>query len=210
MNYTELYDQITDYMQEFSTQFTDNIPNFVKNAENRILHDVELPVFTKNVTTTMTISEKYVQLPADYISPREIAIIVSGSHQYLMQKDVSFIREACPTAATTGVPRFYAQFDNNTLLVGPTPDLAYQIEMHYFYAPASIVTSTTSWLGDNAGTLLLYGALVEAYTFNKGDPDLMALYDKQYMSALQRVKLLGAGKMRNDAYRTPMNQMARP
>lgn len=210
MNYTELSDQIKDYLQEFGTTFVSNIPNFVKNAENRILHDVELPVFTKNATATMSLNEKYVQLPTDYISPREVAIIVGGNHQYLMQKEVSFIREAYPSATVYGVPRFYAQFDDNTLLVGPTPDLAYSVELHYFYAPESIVTATNTWLGDNAGTLLLYGALVEAYTFNKGDTDLMALYDKQYMTALQRVKLLGAGKMRNDAYRTPMNQMARP
>ena len=208
MNYTELYDQITDYLQEFGTSFTDNIPNFVKNAENRILHEVELPVFTKNATSVTANGEKYLQLPSDYISPREVAIISSGNHIYLMQKDVSFIREAYPAAATTGTPRYYAQFDHNTLLLGPTPDAVYTTELHYFYAPPSIVTSTTSWLGDNAPMTLLYGALVEGYIFNKGDQDMMALYDKQFKEGLQRLKLLGAGKTRGDSYRTPMNEVA--
>lgn len=208
MNYTELSDQIKDYLQEFGTSFVNNIPNFIRNAENRILHEVELPVFTKNATASTSLNEKYLQLPDDYISPRELSVTVSGTQSFLMQKDVSFIREAYPSPTDYGVPRYYAQFDQNTLLLGPTPDAVYTMELHYFYAPESIVTATNSWLGDNAGFTLLYGALVEGYMFNKGDNDMMMLYDKMFKEGLQRLKLLGAGKSRGDSYRTAMNKVA--
>lgn len=208
MNYSELTAQISDYLQEFGTSFVANIPNFVKSAENRILHEADIPVFTKNSTSTLTINEKYVSLPSDYISMREISIVSGGNHSFLMQKDTSFIREAYPSPTTFGLPRFYAQYDHNTLLVGPTPDLAYSVEMHYFYSPPSIVTAGTSWIGDNAPSLLLYACLVEGYIFNKGDPDLIREYDRMYKEALQRVKLLGAGKTRTDNYRTPVQETA--
>jgi hypothetical protein len=208
MNYTELTAQIKDYLQEFGTSFVANIPTFIRNAENRILHEVELPVFTKNATADTSLNQRYLQLPTDYISPRELSITVTGTQSFLTQKDVSFIREAYPSPTVYGIPRYYAQFDQNTLLLGPTPDAVYPMELHYFYSPESIVTADTSWLGDNAGFTLLYGALVEGYMFNKGDNDMMMLYDKMFKEGLQRLKLLGAGKVRGDSFRTAMNKVA--
>ena len=215
MNYTELSAQIQAYTEnDFpvttgSVLSADQIAQFVKNAEQRIYNTVQLPSLRKNVTGTATAGNKYLACPSDFLAVYSIAVIDAlGDYHYLLNKDVNFIRESYPSASTQNEPQYYAIFgpqsnylDELTFILGPTPDANYAVELHYFYYPESIVTAGTSWLGDNFDTALLYGSLVEAYTYMKGEADIISAYDKQYQNALGLLKQLGDGKDRRDAYR---------
>lgn len=201
MNYTQLKTLIQDYTENDETTFVATLDDFIRQAEERISHAMRLPDFRKNSTGTTSSGNSYLALPPDYLAAFSLASIVSNVHDFLLYKDVNFIREAFPLAATQGTPRFYGQWDDDTLLLGPTPNGNLTMELHYFAQPPSIVTNTTSWLGDNAESLLLYGCLVEAYTFMKGEPDLIELYETRYKEALDRFKDLGEARSRKDTFR---------
>ena len=212
MTYTELYNAIRDYCQNTESNFDTAIPTFVKQAEQRIYRSVNLPVNRKNQTGNITLGNKYLSMPSDFLFPLSLSIYTSGevdSNQiFLLNKDANFIRATYPNASTTGVPKYYGIFASDTFILGPTPDLAYSAELHYYYQPASIVTSSTSWLGTNAETVLLYGCLVEAYTYMKGDADLMQLYQQRYQEALDLLKMQAEGRMTRDEYRDGTIRMA--
>lgn len=213
MNYTQLSDAIVAYTENTSTEFAAQIPVFVKQAEQRIYNSVQFPSLRKNVTGTAAISNKYLSCPDDFLAVYSMAVIDgTGAYEYLLNKDVNFIRQAYPNPSSTGIPKYYALFgpavngttitNELTFLLGPTPDATYTIELHYYYYPETIVTASTTWLGDNFDTVLLYGSLVEAYTYMKGEQDMMALYNQKYMEALALAKRLGDGMERQDAYRS--------
>ena len=202
--FTTLKTAIQDYTQNTETSFVSNLPTFIVQAEDRIIKSVELPNFRKNVTGTFTASNQYLATPSDYLYPYSLAVLDSDSnYSYLLNTDVSFMREAYPLASTTGTPKHYAQFDDNTFIVGPTPNANFTTELHYFYVPQSITVASdgTTWLGTNAPEVLLYASLLEAYTFMKGEPDLMMNYEKRFQEALQRLTLESDGYNRKDAYR---------
>jgi len=201
MNYTELKNQIWAYLQTDDDGLGGMTDDIIRQAEERIVRSVQLPNFRKNVTGTATSSNQYLATPTDFLSAYSLAVISSGSYTYLLPKDVSFIREAYPGASSTGTPKYYGIFDDNTLILGPTPDSGYTMELHYYYEPASIVDTGTSWLGTNAENAMLYGSLVEAYTVLKGDPELMQVYADRYIDALTQLKTLGEGRDRSDTYR---------
>lgn len=219
MNYTQLTNAICDYTQNFDQDFIDNIPVFVGQAEERIFNTVQFPALRKNQYSLITTNNKYVSLPNDFLSVFSLALVTgvtganldTGTYEYLLNKDVNFIRQAYPSPNDTGEPKYYALFGPTiissaittelSLILGPTPDAAYYVELHYFYYPTSIVTAGTSWLGDNYDPVLLYGSLVEANTFMKGEADMTALYNGKYTEALAQAKRLGDGLERGDAYR---------
>jgi hypothetical protein len=208
MNYTQLTAAICDYTQNFDQDFVSNIPVFVKQTEQRVYNTVQFPSIRKNVTGTITANNKYLACPNDFLAVYSIAIIDAGTYEYLLNKDVNFIRQAYPSPASVGVPKYYALFGTQTndpnelsFILGPTPAASYGVELHYFYYPESIVDAGTSWLGDNFDSVLLYGALVEAITFMKGEADMVALYNTKYTEALALAKRLGDGMERGDAYR---------
>lgn len=207
MNYTQLVAAIEAYAENYDTStggFIDNIPVFVQNAEERVYNTVQLPALRKNVTGQMTSGNKYLACPSDWLATFSLAVInADNEYHYLLDKDVNFIRESYPDtdAAFYGEPQYYAQFDQNTFILGPTPDASYAAELHYFYYPESIVTAGTSWLGDNFESVLLYGSLLEAAAFMKSDADTITNYTNRYMEALGLLKQLGDGKNRRDAYR---------
>ena len=211
MNYTELSNAIQAYTENTEVDFVASIPVFVEQAEQRIYNSVQFPSIRKNVTGSMTINNKYLQCPTDFLATYSLAVInASGEYEYLLNKDVNFIRQAYPQPTDTGIPKYYALFgprsDNAaelTFILGPTPDAGYSSELHYYFYPPSITVSPyTSWLGDNFDTVLLYGSLVEAYTYMKGENDMMALYNGKYQEALALAKRLGDGMERQDAYRS--------
>ena len=190
---------------------------FIQQAEQRIFNSVQFPSLRQNVTGTMTINNKYLQCPTDFLAVYSLAVInASGEYEYLLNKDVNFIRQAYPQPTDTGIPKYYALFgprsDNPaelTFILGPTPDAAYSSELHYFFYPPSItVAPNTSWLGDNFDPVLLYASLVEAYTYMKGEQDMMALYNQKFMEALALAKRLGDGMERQDAYRSGQYRQA--
>ena len=201
--FTTLKTAIQDYTQNSETTFVNNLSIIIKQAEDRILKSIQLPDFRKNVTGTLTDGNQYLSTPSDFLAPYSLAIDNSGS-EYLIFKDVNFIREAYPVASTEGIPKYYAIFDSNTFIVGPTPNANLTAELHYFYKPQSITESSdgTSWLGTNAESSLLYGSLSEAYTFMKGEPDIMQLYATRYQEALKELKELGEGYDTTDNYRS--------
>lgn len=201
MNYAELVAAIEDYTENVFA--TADINTFIEQAEQRIYNAVQLPALRKNVTGNTTANNKYLACPSDWLATYSLAVIdASGDYDYLLNKDVNFIRQAYPSPNDTGKPQYYAQFDQNTFILGPTPNANYTMELHYFYYPQSIVTAGTSWLGDNFDSALLYGALLEAYTYMKGEPDVMASYKQRYDEAMALLKQLGDGKNRRDAYRS--------
>ena len=216
MNYAALSAAIQDYTQNYEDEFVANIPVFVKQAEQRIYNTVQFPSLRKNVTGNLTPNNKYLSCPIDFLSVYSIAVVdTTGAYEYLLNKDVNFIRQAYPTPTDTGTPKYYALFGPTfsastelSFILGPTPNLNYQVELHYFFYPESIVTTSTTWLGDNFDTVLLYGSLVEAYTFLKGEADLMALYDGKYKEALALASRLGDGLERSDAYRSGQARLA--
>jgi len=224
MNYTQLTAAICDYTQNFDQDFVDNIPVFVQQAEQRIFNTVQFPSIRKNVTGTLTASNKYLSAPGDFLAVYSLAVIdTTGAYEYLLNKDVNFIRQAYPTPTSTGLPKYYALFGPTTtnsappvitnelsFILGPTPASAYTVELHYYYYPESIsvAASGQTWLGDNFDSVLLYGSLVEAITFMKGEADMVQLYNTKYTEALALAKRLGDGMERQDAYRSGQYRQA--
>ena len=214
MNYTELVTAVSDYTE--NTFETSEMNTFIEQAEQRIYNSVQFPSLRKNVTGTITANNKYLSCPLDYLATYSLAVVdATGAYEYLLNKDVNFIRQAYPQPTDTAIPKYYALFGPNSavanelsFILGPTPDATYTVELHYFYYPESIVTASTTWLGDNFDTVLLYGTLVEAYTFMKGETDMMQLYDGKYKEALQLAKRLGDGLERSDSYRSGQFRVA--
>jgi hypothetical protein len=214
MNYTQLSAAISAYTENTEANFLAEIPVFVEQAEQRIYNVIQFPSLRKNVTGNITAQNKYLSAPNDFLSVYSLAIypVGGGDYTYLLNKDVNFIRQCYPNPTDYGTPKYYAIFgptvtsgvitNELSFILGPTPDTAYTTELHYYYYPESIVTAGTSWLGDNFDTVLLYGCLVEAYTYMKGEQDMMALYNQKYMEALALAKRLGDGLERQDAYRS--------
>jgi hypothetical protein len=201
MNYTELKANIEDICE---TSFTaDQLAMFTEQAEQKIYNTVQIPALRKNVTGTATLNNVYVDVPDDFLWSYSLAVVDGdGNYSYLINKDVNFIREAYPKVTSTGLPKHYAYFNEAAFIVGPTPDVSYTLELHYGYYPASIVTAGTSWLGNEFDSVLLNGALIEAIRFMKGEPDLVALYEKMYIQTLGLLENLGNGKLRADAFRS--------
>jgi len=224
MNYTQLTAAICDYTQNFDQDFIDNIPVFVKQAEQRIYNTVQFPSLRKNVTGVTTTNNKYLSAPSDFLAVYSLAVIDgTGAYEYLLNKDVNFIRQAYPSPTSTGIPKYYALFGPSTtndatpiitnelsLILGPTPAAVYSVELHYYYYPESISTAASgqTWLGDNFDSVLLYGSLVEAITFMKGEADMVQLYNTKYTEALALAKRLGDGMERQDAYRSGQYRQA--
>lgn len=210
MNYAALSAAIQSYTENYETDFIANIPVFVAQAEQRMYNMVQFPSLRKNVLGATTSGNKYLACPSDFLASYSLAVVhTNGEYEFLLNKDVNFIRQAYPTPTDTSFPKYYALFgpqsnDVNelTFILGPTPDGTYVAELHYYYYPPSIVTAGTSWLGDNFDTVLLYGSLVEAYTYMKGETDMMQLYDGKYKEAVALAKRLGDGLERQDAYRS--------
>jgi hypothetical protein len=213
LSYSQLVTAIQNYTENDETTFVANIPNFVRNTETLINNSVQLPVFRKNVVGETTSESPYLALPTDFLSLFSIAIAeynpsttygppILGPYNYLLQKDVNYIREAFPYPESVGLPTHYAIFSNASLLLGPTPNDVYPVEMHYYALPASIVDAGVSWVGTNFPNVLLWGALTEAYIYMKGEPDLIQTYQGKFQEALGRLKELGDGKDRQDNYRT--------
>ena len=214
MNYAQLVVAVTDYTENVVP--TANMNTFISQAEQRIYNTVQFPSLRKNVTGVTSSGNKYLSCPSDFLSTFSMAVInTDGSYEYLLNKDVNFIRQAYPQPTDTSLPKYYALFGPTTtsgatpvvtnelsFILGPTPDAAYDVELHYYYYPESIVTASTTWLGDNFDTVLLYGTLVEPYTYMKGETDMMALYDGKYKEALAMAQRLGDGLERSDAYRS--------
>ena len=201
MNYTELKTNIEDICEN---TFTDEqLAMFTQQAEQKIYNTVQIPALRKNVTGTLSNTNKYLSTPSDFLWSYSLAVIDgSGVYHFLLNKDVNFMREAYPNPTVTGLPKHYAYFDDNTFIVGPTPDSSYSSELHYGYYPQSIVTAGTTWLGDEFDSALLNGALIEAIRFMKGEPDIVAMYEKMYLQSITLLKSLGDGKLREDAYRS--------
>jgi len=230
MTYSELITAIQTYTENTfpSTTLADGttvssttqLNRFIEQAEQRIYNSVQFPSLRKNVTGNVSTTNKYLSAPNDFLSTYSLAVIdASGNYEYLLNKDVNFIRQAYPNPTTdTGIPKYYALFgptvNSSTItnelsfILGPTPDASYSVELHYYYYPESITTATSTWLGDNFDTVLLYGSLVEAYTYMKGEQDLIALYDTKYKEALALAKRLGDGLERSDAYRSGQYRQA--
>ena len=205
MNYAQLVDLIKDYCETTETSFVANIPRFVRQAEQRIHRTVMLPELRKGATAPIVSGNPYVARPPDFLSVFSFAVIdEDGNYTFLYDKDPSFVREAYPSPTTTGVPRFYAQFDGETstskgnFIVAPTPDKTYTVELQYYYDPPSIVEAGTSWLGENAESVLLYGSLLEAYTYLKGDADMMGAYKQRYDEALGQLLGIDVRSKRDD------------
>lgn len=200
MNYSQLVAEIQSFTENQFT--TTDVNTFIQQAEQRIYNSVQLPATRKTSTLSLTLGNSSFTLPSDWLSMFSFAVINGGETQYLLNKDVDFIRAAYPSATDQGVPEYYAISSATTLLIGPTPDAAYSVVLNYYYYPESIVTATTTWLGTNFDSALLYGALVEAYTFMKGEEDVMAVYQKRYEENMSLLKMLSDGKDRRDTYRS--------
>jgi hypothetical protein len=206
--YAQLKQAIQDYAENDEASFVNNLPIFIRNTEERILKNVQLSLFRKNSVGSLTTGNKYLACPSDYLAPMALSYTDgSGEKAFLDFKDVDFIQTVHPNAASTGSPRFYAAFDVDNFIVAPTPDADYAVEIHYFYRPASLTAgadSGTTWLSENASMTMLYGALVEAYTYMKGEPDILQLYQQQFMQGLQGLKMFGEAREVTDQYRTGM------
>jgi len=204
MTYGELKQAIQDYTENDETTFVNNLPLFIRLAEERILKSVQLNLFQKNQFGNMTSGNEYLAAPSDFLAPYSLSIDVNGSKEFLLFKDLDFVQTYTPDATTTGQPRYYAQFDVDNFIIAPTPDANYTVDIHYLYRPASLTAgsdSGTSWLSINAEITLLYGSLIEAYTFMKGQPDLMAMYNQRFGEGLMRLKNLGEAQETIDEYR---------
>jgi hypothetical protein len=203
--YSELKQAIQDYTENDETSFVTNLPIFIRQAEERILKNVQLSLFRKNVSGTLSSSNKYLACPSDFLAPFSLSFVDSNSdHQFLEFKDTDFVQTFTPNPATTGNPRYYAVFDINNCILGPTPSANSTVELHYFYRPTSLTAgadSGTTWLSENAEIAMLYGSLLEAYTYMKGEADLVALYEKRFAEALVGMKMLGEAKEVTDEYR---------
>ena len=201
--FTTLKTAIQDYTDNTETTFVNQLPRFILNAEERILKECQLDDFRKNVSGTVTQSVKFLTKPTDFLAPFSLSVVNSSNNEFLLYKHVTFIQDYTPDPATTGVPRYYGDWDEDSFIMAPTPDGNYAAELHYFYRPQSITASDdgTSWLGTNAELCLLYGSLMEAYTFMKGETDLLTLYNGRFQESIQWLKNLGEGEQTQDQYR---------
>tara|TARA_R110000823_G_scaffold301148_1_gene422046 strand:+ start:2985 stop:3635 length:651 start_codon:yes stop_codon:yes gene_type:complete len=210
--YEQLKQAVQDYTENQETTFVNSLPIFITQAEERILKSVQLSFFRKNVSGAMTANNRFLAAPTDFLAPFSLSFVDSGSaHVFLQFKDPDFVQTFNPNASTAGDPRFYAVFDVENFILGPTPSGAYSVELHYFYRPASLTAganSGTTWLSTNAEIALLYGCLIEACIFMKGEPDMMATYEKRFSEAISGMKMLGEAKEVTDEYRT--GQVIRP
>jgi len=210
--YAQLQTAIQDYTENSETSFVTNLSTFITQAEERILKSVQLSLFRKNVSGGMTNANRFLACPSDYLAPFSLSFVdASGDHVFLDFKDPDYVQSFNPDATTVGLPRYYAVFDVDNFILGPTPNAAYDVELHYFYRPASLTAGAsggTTWLSENASIALLYGSLIEAYIFMKGEPDMMALYEKRFAEAISGMKMLGEAKEVTDEYRT--GQVRRP
>lgn len=207
MDYTQLKVDIQDICE---TSFTDaQLAMFTEQAEQKIYNTVQIPALRKNVTGGLTANNTYLDIPSDFLWSYSLAVVDGdGNYSFLINKDVNFIREAYPNVTSIGLPVHYAYFNDDAFIVGPTPDSAYAVELHYGYYPASIVTAGTTWLGDEFDSALLNGALIEAIRFLKGEPDMVAMYERLYVQAIGLLKNLGDGKLREDAFRSGQYRVA--
>lgn len=206
--YGQLKTAIQDYTENDETSFVNNLPTFIKLSEERILKNVQLSLFRKNVSGTLTNANKYLACPSDFLAPFSLSFVDSdGDHVFLEFKDTDFVQTFNPDATTTGDPRYYAVFDIDNFIIGPTPNSNYAVELHYFYRPTSLTAgsdSGTTWLSENAEIAMLYGSLMEAYIYMKGEQDVLAQYEKRFMEAIQGLKMFGEAKEVTDEYRTGM------
>jgi hypothetical protein len=218
VTYAELVAEIQNYTQNYETQFVATIPTFVEQAEERIYNSVQIPALRRNVTGVTFNGNKYLSCPSDFLSSFSMAVIDGdGNYEYLLNKDVNFMRAAYPNPNDEGLPKYYALFgptvvgvtvtNELSFILAPTPDDAYTVELHYYYYPQSIVTAGTSWLGDNYDPVLLYGSLREAYLYMKGEQDIITYYEKMYQEALGQLNRLGSGLERGDSYRDGQYKM---
>ena len=194
---------IQDYTDNSETTFTNNLTRFIVNTEERILKECQLDVFRRNSQGTTSSSNKFLSKPSDFLAPFSLSVVNSSSNEFLLYKHVTFLQDFTPDPTTTGVPLYYGDWNDETFLLAPTPNDAFTMELHYFFRPESITVTSdgTSWLGDNAQLTMLYGSLVEAYTFMKGEQDLLTLYNNRYMESLQGLKNLGEALQTKDQYR---------
>ena len=202
--YAQLKTAIQDFAENTETSFVTHLPDFIRAAEDRIFKLVDLEVFRKNATSALTTSDPYLSVPTDYLSSFSLSITRDSAKEFLLQKDVNYLQEYNPNPATTGVPKYYAFFDIDNFILAPTPDSNYAVELHYYYRPASLTAgadSGTTWLSENAPNALLYGSLVEAYIYMKGEQDVLGMYEKQFQEALSRIKDLAEARENSDAYR---------
>ena len=210
--YAQLQTAIQDYTENSETSFVSNLSTFITQAEERILKSVQLSLFRKNVSGGMTNANRFLACPSDYLAPFSLSFVdASSDYVFLDFKDPEYVQSFNPDATTVGLPRYYAVFDVDNFILGPTPNAAYDVELHYFYRPASLTAGAsggTTWLSENASIALLYGSLIEAYIFMKGEPDMMALYEKRFAEAISGMKMLGEAKEVTDEYRT--GQVRRP
>ena len=203
---------IQDYLENQETTFANNLNNFIKSAEERIFKSVDLEFFRKNVTGATTSSNKFLAVPTDYLSSFSLSLEVSSSKVFLLQKDVNYIQEYNPNESTTGQPKYYALYDVNNFILAPTPDANYTAELHYYYRPSSLTAagdSGTTWLSTNAPNAMLFGSIVEAYTFMKGEPDVLKTYNDKFIEALSRVKDYAEARENSDAYRRGLPERPR-
>lgn len=207
MNYGELKDLAQQFLENEEATFVANLPLFVRLMEEEVYRRVQLPELRKNSTSTFTTGSPYVQLPSDYKSAYSIAVVVDSEYAFLQNKDVNFIREAYPNASTTGVPRYYAQFDDDTLIVCPSAASNYTLEMHYYYAPATLADEddddNTTWLSENAENVVLYGTLMHGYIYMKGEQDVIQYYRSKFEDAMMELQRIAEGRQRKDTYRSP-------
>jgi hypothetical protein len=203
--YAELKTAIQNYTENTEATFVNSLDIFIKNAEERILKIAQLEVFRKNQGGSLTAGNEYLALPNDYLAPFSLSFTNGSNKEFVLFKDVNFVQSFNPNNSTTGAPRYYAQFDIDNFILGPTPDASYNVELHYFYRPASLTSvgdNSTTWLSTNASVALLYGSLIEAYTFMKGEADLVQNYTQRFTEAMSRVKNFGESQEVSDAYRT--------
>lgn len=204
--YAQLKTAIQDYTENTETSFVTNLPIFIRTTEERILKNVQLSLFRKNVTASTTASNKYLTCPSDFLAPFSLSLAGTDGDKFFVDfKDPSFLQTYTPDSTTTGAPKYYAQFDVDHFLFAPTPDAAYTAELHYFYRPASLTAgaeSGTTWLSENAEMAMLYGALIEAYIYMKGEQDVLGMYASRFQEAITGVKMLGEAKETTDEYRT--------
>ena len=201
--FTTLKTAIQEYAQNSESTFVGQLPRFILNAEERILKECQLDVFRKNSTGTTTSGSEYLSKPTDFLSQNSLSVLNSSNKEFLFYKQGTMLQDFTPNSATTGVPKYYADWDNDTFLLAPTPDSAYTMELHYFYRPVSITVSSagTSWIGTNAELCLLYGSLCAAYLFMKGERDILKEYTDRFIESIQWLKNLGEGKQTRDQYR---------
>ena len=211
--FTTLKTAIQDYTQNSETTFVNNLSNFITDTEEKILKTVNLPVFRKNVTGTMTSGNTYLSAPSDFLTPFSLSFTDASSNKVFLDfKDVNFIQTITPNSSTTGSPRFYALFDTDNFIVAPTPSSSFAVELHYYYRPNSLTAgadSGSTWLSTNAPFAMLYGSLIEAYTFMKGEPDVMKMYNDRFVESLLRLKEYGEARENADAYRRGLPERPR-